>query len=57
MPWEQGGVRRLVQGPGREIVMAGALVVALESRGRIDGWVGGWMDGWKIYLQETEWTE
>lgn len=47
MPWEQGGARRLMQGAGREMVVAGALALALELR--------GWMDGWKMYLQETKW--
>ena len=42
MPWEQGGARRLMQGAGREMVVARALALALELR--------GWMDGWKMYL-------
>lgn len=32
MPWEQGGKRRLVQGLGRELVLAGSL-----RSGRMDG--------------------
>ena len=36
-----------MQGAGREMVVAGALALALELR--------GWMDGWKMYLQETKW--
>lgn len=34
MPWEQGGKRRLVQGPGRELVLAGS-----PRSGRMDGWM------------------